>query len=270
MPRSRGAWIAIAVFLSGVILAGFWFLLASPKRSEAADLDAQRAKIESENSVLATKVASLRAEFAKIEDYKAELAALQVHLPTGIGDKEVFDQLTAFAEKNEVEVVSHSADVPTSLLGEIQAEAKEKAAAEEEAAKKKATDEGKVATDSKESAGAAAPQPKAPPEGWAAATADDLVAVPVALEVRGTYEGVRKFVADIHNHGKRYLLVGAPKFTFAEDEGGDELIDAEFTLFSFVFTDKAAELAAALESELDPIEVTFPDGSSNPFGTHKK
>lgn len=270
MPRSRGAWIAIAVFLSAVILAGFWLLLASPKRSEAADLDAQRVKIEGENNVLAAKVAKLRAEFAKLDEYKAELGALQVHLPPRIDDKDVFDRLTDFAEKSEVEILSQSTDVPTSLLGQIQGEAKEKAAAEEEAAKKKAGSDGNAAKDSKDGADPATPAPKTPPQGWAAATADDLVAVPVAVQVRGDYEGVRGFIASIHDHGDRYLLVGAPKFRFVEAENGDELVEAELTLFSFVFTDQITALAAALEAELDPAEVSFPDGSSNPFGTHKE
>ena len=263
MPRSRGAWIAIAVFASVLILAGFWFIGVSPQRTEMADVESQRTRMTTENDALDARVAKLRAEFAKIDDYRAELAGLQVHLPTRMDDKGVFDRLTALAETHEVEVVLQSADVPTSLLGQIQAEAQSQAAAAD-AAKAAA---GGEATSTGSDEPAPAPT-KAPPEGWAAATVDDLVAVPVALTISGAYDAVRGFVADVRGTPDRYLLVGAPTFTF-DDSGEEEaVIKAELTVFSFAFTDTAAELAARLEAEAEGNETVYPDDPRDPFGTH--
>lgn len=260
MPKSRGAWIAIAAFVSAVVLAGFWLFAVSPNRTQTAELDEQRSQIAKENATLEAKVSALRSEFAKIEDYRAELEVLQVHLPTSIGDKPVYDRLTELAEASEIQIVTQSADLPTSLLGQIQAEAQEKAAAEEAAKAKDA-----------EAKGDDAPKPaatKAPPEGWAAATVDDLVAVPVAVKITGDYDGVREFVGAVHDSPERYLLVGAPTFTFEADDEGEELVTAEFTLFTFVFTDTVGDLAAALEAAGDDAAVTYPNSSANPFGTH--
>ncbi|WP_129590656.1 hypothetical protein [Sanguibacter massiliensis] len=254
MPKSRGPWIAIAVVACALVIAGFWFLLIGPNRADAAEKDASREKVAAENAVLASKVAALRADFARIENYRSELSLLRVHLPTEIGDEQVFDQLTEVIEKHEGTLLEQKAGAPVSLVGQIQAAAI--ASAEAEEGKK---DGESAATDT------ATP---APPAGWAASTLDQLAAVPVELEIEGTFESVRAVFRELGHAPDRYLMVAAPQLDVMERETGDPLIRASFTLYTFTFTDAVETAEADVLERLDISEngLDMPSSSRDPFG----
>src|SRR5665647_2549764 len=79
--RSAG-WIGGTVVLILLIFVATWFLVAGPRFEAASTTLADAADVRARNVVLETQNAKLREDFAKLDDYKAELATLQTQIPT--------------------------------------------------------------------------------------------------------------------------------------------------------------------------------------------
>ncbi len=76
-------WLLLAALVSVGILALGWFMGVSPKLTEMGDANQQRETVEAGNQRQEAKLAQLKSEFAKIDDFKAELAKAQLGLPPG-------------------------------------------------------------------------------------------------------------------------------------------------------------------------------------------
>jgi Tfp pilus assembly protein PilO len=75
-------WILGAVLLGLVVIALSWFVLASPVLDEAAIAQEDAEAAELRNGQLRVQNAALKEEFERLPELEAELAALQVHVPT--------------------------------------------------------------------------------------------------------------------------------------------------------------------------------------------
>lgn len=82
-------WMIVAGILAVAVLAMGWFVGVSPKLDELNDANDQRATVEQQNLVLASKLKELEEQFQKIDELKAELAESQLGLPPG-------DELSSF------------------------------------------------------------------------------------------------------------------------------------------------------------------------------
>ncbi|MCO5294843.1 MAG: type 4a pilus biogenesis protein PilO [Homoserinimonas sp.] len=76
-------WLLLAALVSVGILALGWFLGVSPKLTEMGDANQQREAVEAGNKAQEARLAQLKSEFAKIDDFKAQLAEAQLGLPPG-------------------------------------------------------------------------------------------------------------------------------------------------------------------------------------------
>src|SRR5690625_109094 len=74
-------WIAGAVVISLVIIAVGYFFGVSPKLDDADELNEQAESQESLNDVLEMKLIKLRADFAKLDEYRAEIEDYEVAIP---------------------------------------------------------------------------------------------------------------------------------------------------------------------------------------------
>src|SRR5690625_2974285 len=74
-------WIAGAVVDSLVIIAVGYLFGISPKLEDAEDLDEQAESQESLNEVLELKLVQLRADFAKLDEYREEIEQFEVGVP---------------------------------------------------------------------------------------------------------------------------------------------------------------------------------------------
>jgi len=74
-------WIAGAVVISLVIIAVGYFFGVSPKLDDADELNEQAESQESLNDVLEMKLIKLRADFAKLDEYEAEIEEYEVAIP---------------------------------------------------------------------------------------------------------------------------------------------------------------------------------------------
>lgn len=273
MPKSRGAWIGLAGFVAVLLCVFSWFFVISPQLTATSEVEDQTSEIQAQNDVLAAKVAALAVEFGRIEEYQAELVALQRSLPTDEDGLSVLDVLTGLAEDHDVSLAVQNIDGPVSLLGDIRAAAEAQAQLEEavQDALDESTSDSESAEPTAEPSTEATAEPEAP-QGWAAATVDDLATVPTSLEIVGSYEGVRDFIRAVQANPERYLLVASPTVRLVEGTQGSEdaeatadSVVAELTIYSFVFTDRVSELAAALDPDAPAPEVG-PTSNDNPFG----
>ena len=152
-----------------LVLAAGWFLLVSPKRSNAAELREQAATQVSANAQLETKLAMLKARAKDLPKQQAKLAAVAGKIPDNPALPALVRALTTAATSAGVELVSLTPSAP-------------------------------VAVAAAPAAGApVAPAAGARPAAAAAGTAGQLAQIPVALNVVGGYFQVEQFVAALEN-----------------------------------------------------------------------
>src|SRR3954452_8947094 len=99
-------WVALAAVAALVILAGGWFLLVSPKRSDAAALREQADNKARSNQVLTTKLAELKAKAKELPAQQAALAAVASKIPNNSAMPTLIRALNAAADDPGVELVS--------------------------------------------------------------------------------------------------------------------------------------------------------------------
>jgi type IV pilus assembly protein PilO len=148
-----------------VVLAAGWFLLVSPKRSDAADLRNTAAEVASQNAQLQTQLQVLKAQAKALPKQQAALAAVAAKIPDNPALPALVRSLTAAATSAGVELVSVTPGTPSVP------------------------------------AAAAAPAAPAVPGKPAAAAASSsaglLSQIPVTLNVVGGYFQVEQFVSNL-------------------------------------------------------------------------
>jgi Tfp pilus assembly protein PilO len=167
-------WSAGAVVLIVAIVAAGWFLLVSPKRSDAADLKAQTATQQTANVALQQKLEELKAQQADLPQKRARLAAITTKIPGNPALPSLIRDLTAAGRKVGVSIDSMAPSAPLAVA---------------------AAAPGAVA---------AAPATAAP----AGATTDALLQVPLTLRVTGSYFELEQYVSKLEGLDRSFLVTG--------------------------------------------------------------
>ena len=76
-------WIMVSALLSIGILALGWFIGIAPKLNEMSAANDQRETVEAQNQLHELRLATLKADFERIDELREELAAIHVQLPPG-------------------------------------------------------------------------------------------------------------------------------------------------------------------------------------------
>ena len=105
-------WIGLTVLVVLVIMAGGWFLLISPKNSEASDLTTQVAAKQVENSGLTTRLALLKGQAKGLPVQQAKLARVAAKIPDNPALPALIRALDKAAAETDVELVSLSPTTP--------------------------------------------------------------------------------------------------------------------------------------------------------------
>lgn len=192
MTRTRKWTLGTALAIVLLLLAG-WFLLISPKRSEAAELTAQAEAQEQANVVLRGKIDVLKSQAADLPAQEAELAAMRQQLPADPALPGLVRSLSSIAAKSGVVLVAIEPQTPVAVEDPTAAPAAA------------ATAEGQAAAPA---ADAAAP---------AAAPAADLglKMIPMTLQVTGSYFDIEQFFNKIEDLTRSMLVSG---FTIQNDD----------------------------------------------------
>ena len=109
-------WVVLTLVAVLVVGAGGWFLLISPKHSEAADLRLQADKQQSANSALQTQLALLKAQAKDLPKQQARLAAVAAKIPDNPALPALIRALDKAAAAAGVELVSISPAAPTAVV----------------------------------------------------------------------------------------------------------------------------------------------------------
>lgn len=167
-------WVALTVVGCLAIMAAGWFLLISPKRSEAAELRTQAASQVSANRTLETELQVLKAQAAELPKEQAKLAAVAAKIPDNPALPGLVRALLEASASSGVELVSIAPGQPVLVAPAVQAAPVAPAAGQAAPAP-----------------GAAAP---ATPGAPVPSPAGQLANIPVAINVVGDYFEVQQFM----------------------------------------------------------------------------
>lgn len=175
-------WAALGVAAVLAVLAGGWFLLVSPTRSEAEALRLQAEEQVVANDRVRTQLQVLQAQADALPQQRARLAEVSARIPEAADLPALIRALTSAAETGDVEFVSLVPGTPTPV----------------------AAPAAPVAAPTGEEEVAAAPP--APTAGGS--TAGTLHAIPVTLNVVGGYYQVERYVAALEDLPRALRITG--------------------------------------------------------------
>jgi type II secretory pathway pseudopilin PulG len=217
MAAKKSTWVAGAAVVAVGAMVGSWFVGVGPTLASAADVQAQTEATRQQNQILRAKLETLKADFAKLPEYRADLAELQTAIPVDLDLGPYLDQLDAFATAHGVTVTEVTPQAPqligsstgSASLPEAPAAATDGSAATPSSTPTAAPSEGT-------SGGAATTDDSARTD--AAATGDagassvppaiaGLVAVPISFTVLGPFPGAIGFLHDVQESSSRLMLV---------------------------------------------------------------
>lgn len=179
MTKLRQLWLLTAL-ASVAILAGGYFLLVSPKASKAASLRDEAETQQQANNRLRAQIAQLNRQKKDLPKQQAELEKFAAKIPNNPALPSLIRSLSDAADNAGVELISLSPGTPalvaTSVPGGTTA----------------------AAAGSTTKSAATAP---------AAATLP-IAAIPVSVEVTGTYSQVSQFLSEIEGLPRAFLVNG--------------------------------------------------------------
>jgi Tfp pilus assembly protein PilO len=108
-------YVVLTVLGAIVLTAAGWFLLLSPKRTEAADLRTQADQQIAANGALRTQVSVLKAQAKALPAKQAQLAAVAAKIPENPALPALVRALQKAAEESDVELVSVAPTAPTDV-----------------------------------------------------------------------------------------------------------------------------------------------------------
>jgi Tfp pilus assembly protein PilO len=155
-------YVVLAIVGCLVVLAAGWFLLVSPKRTQAADLRTQAAAEVTANAQLETQLQVLKAQAKDLPKQQARLAAVAAKIPSNPALPGLIRALTTASTSAGVELVSVTPSSPVLVAGATPAAA--------------ATTAAPSATD-----------------------AGQLAAIPLTVNVVGGYFQAEQFVANLES-----------------------------------------------------------------------
>lgn len=92
MDKNR-LWVIGSVLVMVVVVVAGWFVAVQPQLAAKAVADSQRAGVEQVNTAHEVLLATLKQDFEKIDELKAELAPLDASVPSGTDIAAFVDQL---------------------------------------------------------------------------------------------------------------------------------------------------------------------------------
>jgi type IV pilus assembly protein PilO len=209
-------WSLMAAVLVLAIVAGGWFLLVSPKRSDAAALRADIVTQDEANERLVQQLEVLKAQQADLPRQRARLAVLGTQIPDNPALPTLIRDLSKAGRKVGVSIDTMSPAVPVPVVAAqpVAPVATTEAAGSTESTGSTEAGGTTESTGSSEAGGttddaaATAPAPVAP--------APSLFQVPLTLNVTGSYFELEQFVNKLEGLKRSFLVTG---FTIAEAQG---------------------------------------------------
>lgn len=245
--NSARTWTLAAVIISALLFVAAWFLLISPVLAEASEVNDNTAEQEAKNDVARAEVAALREDFMRIDDYRADLAALQEQITTTQRYADIQRLIAQVAEDNDITVTSLVFGTGTVIDAPAPPEP-------EEPAVDPAAEEQSDATEDDEEVVVAAPKP----------LFTGLFSIDISLEIEGRYSDVLAAINQLQTGEQRLILINSvvlsPDDTDAEGGSNADATVAELSGQTFVLADPDD---LALREE--PVPVVDPSATPEPL-----
>ena len=210
-------WSLLATVLVLAIFAAGWFLLVSPKRSEAADLKTQAATQDEENSRLEQKIQLLQAQQAELPQQRAKLAVMRRQIPDNPALPTLIRNLTAASRKSGSTIFSMEPSLPVALVSAQPAAPVTATTGAQGSTSGTATEAGASSTSTP-----VTPAPVAP----------SLYQVPLKVQVLGSYFELEQFVNKLEGLKRSFQVTG---FTLEQETDPDAAAELKLTLDGRVF-----------------------------------
>lgn len=200
MEAKTSTWIGGAVVVGLLMGLGGWALAISPALSTASDTRAEALDVTARNEMLASKLVTLKQQFEHLEEFKAEVLAIEAQIPATAQLDEFLRQVAAHAEATGTFVVDIAAATPTPVLlsPATSTGSTESTDQPTEAA-------GDESSDGETSGDAEAEVPA--PVSDAPVAIDGFVAVPVDITLLGDVYNVTRMLAALQADNQRLFLV---------------------------------------------------------------
>jgi Tfp pilus assembly protein PilO len=211
MSPKMKQWVALTAVGCLAVLAAGWFLLVSPKRSDAVAVRDEVTSQNQTNSSLQTQLTMLKAQAKTLPAQQAKLALVAAKIPDNPALPALIRALSKAADDAGVELVSMSPGAPTAVAVAAPAAALPEAGAPTAAS-------GSGAAVGAQAAGVTRPAGTAPQTlGSAAASAGSfsagvLTSIPLTINVVGGYFQVEQFFDRLENLTRAAKVTG---FTLA-------------------------------------------------------
>lgn len=222
-PKSS-PWVLGTALLSLVILGLAWLLGISPQLDRAAKADDEADSIRQQNAIHEQRLATLQEQSEHLEEYKAELAALQIGIPAEDGQAAFLREIDSAAAASGVTIVGTTFGLPEMFFAAAALEEPEPVA--DDTTDESTEDEDGEAAD-------AAPEPVAGVNG--------LTVMPTQVVVLGAYDNTVAFMERLQTAMNRLYLVTGYQVTGqkeAEASGGRPAThegDAELLIDGFLY-----------------------------------
>lgn len=260
-PRATG-WILGTVVLVLAIFAGTWFFVAADRFDEASETRAEALSTADRNDLLKVQITRLKADFANLESYKAEIAAMQLQIPQAAQLSDYTRTLSALAESNTVTIAEVSPGVALGVVPPIVVQPVPEA---------EPVAEGGEAPDASADPAVDAPEP---PAAEAPPALEGFVAIPMSFKLVGTYANTAAFLQQVQTGTERLFLVtqlDGTRQVAAEATGGlPEIADGDVQLlitgYLYVLDLTGASPSQDVTTEEDPVvQAPLPTSDRNPF-----
>ena len=191
-------WSLMAAVLVVAIVAAGWFLLVSPKRSEAVDLRDQAVSQQEANQRLLTDLAVLKDQQAQLPKQRAELAVMRKQIPDNPALPTLIRNLTESGRKVGVSIDSMAPAVPVAV---VQPAAVVAPTTTTDSTSSTSSTEGSAESTDSSAAATTPVVPAAPP-------APSLYQVPLTLDVSGSYFELEQFINKLEGLKRSFLVTG--------------------------------------------------------------
>jgi len=218
----------------------------------------------------------LSADFARLDEYKTDLAAIAVQLPPQANLADLTHTVAQLAADNSVTVVgvlpgvSGVLTLPTPVVVQPPATGTPETAGSAVEEAEETADEAEASAEERDDA-----EPVAPAAPQGPAQIEGFVAYPVVINVLGSYPNVLAFLEQIQTISARLFLVtdldATRQRTAPASQGRPATVDGDLELmiagYAYVLTDQTGITTASedgAETE-EPAEAVMPGSDRNPF-----
>lgn len=214
--------VLLGVILMVALAAGGWFLGVQPPLTGAFDSLAQQADVRQQNDALRAKLSALEAAQADLPALQDQLAGLNASVP--------------------------ATDAQAALLASIDSLAGSAGVTVSRVAVETAQPYGTPGAAVEGSAEAAPVDPALVPYTDARITPENLVAVPVTVEVSGSLDSALSFLAGVQSGPRLFLVTKVSSVADSVNGGAGDAVTATITGYVYVLLAPGTTAAPAAES----------------------